>query len=66
MRILSWILLLPLYFVAIIAADLVQYVFGLVVGHEEVRFVISATMEMLGKMWSQVPADKHSTVVIGL
>lgn len=66
MRNISWILLLPLYFVATIAADLVQYVFGLVVGHEEVRFVISATMEMLGKMWSQVPADKHSTVVIGL
>ena len=66
MRYVSWILLIPLYMVATVAADLVQYVFGLVVGHEEVRFVISATMEMLGKVWSQVPADKHSIVVIGL
>lgn len=66
MRYMSWILLIPLYVVATVAADLVQYVFGLVVGHEEVRFVIPATMEMLGKMWSQVPADKHSIVVIGL
>lgn len=66
MRYVSWILLLPLYLVATVAADLVQYVFGLVVGHEEVRFVISATMEMLGKAWSQVPAEKHSVVVIGL
>ena len=66
MRYVSWILLLPLYLVATVAADLVQYVFGLVVGHEEVRFVISATMEMLGKAWSQVPAEKHTVVVIGL
>jgi len=66
MRYMSWILLIPLYVVAVVAADLLQYVFGLVVGHEEVRFVASATMEMLGKIWSQVPADKHSIVVIGL
>lgn len=66
MRYMSWILLIPIYVVATVAADLVQYVFGLLVGHEEVRFVISATMEMLGKVWSQVPAEKHSVVVIGL
>ena len=66
MRYMSWIFLIPLYVVAAVAADLVQYVFGLLVGHEEVRFVISATIEMLGKMWSQVPAEKHSLVVIGL
>lgn len=66
MRYVSWILLLPIYLVATISADLVQYVYGLVVGHEEVRFVISATMEMLSKMWSRVPAEKHSLVVIGL
>ena len=48
------------------ALMMVQYVFGLLVGHEEVRFVISATMEILDKVWSQVPAEKHSIVVIGL
>ena len=66
MRYMSWIFLIPLYVVAAVAADLVQYVFGLLVGHEEVRFVISATMELLDKVWSQVPAEKHSIVVIGL
>ena len=66
MRYMSWILLIPIYVVAVVGADLLQYVFGLVVGHEEVRFVISATIEMLGKVWSQVPAEKHSVVVIGL
>ena len=66
MRYMSWILLIPIYVVGTVGADLVQYVFGLVVGHEEVRFVISATMEMLSKVWSQVPAHKHSVVVIGL
>ena len=66
MRYINWILLLPLYLLATVAADLVQYVFGLVVGHEEVRFVIPVTIEMLSKTWSQVPADKHSIVVIGL
>lgn len=65
MRYMSWILLIPIYVVAVVGADLLQYVFGLVVGHEEVRFVISATIEMLGKVWSQVPAEKHSVVVIG-
>ena len=65
MRYMSWILLIPIYVVGTVGADLVQYVFGLVVGHEEVRFVISATMEMLGKVWSQVPVEKHSVVVIG-
>ena len=67
MRYMSWIFLIPLYLVATVAADLVQYVFGLMVGHEEVRFVFSATMEMLGKnWWSQVPAEKHHIEVIGL
>ena len=66
MRYISWILLLPIYVVATVSADLVQYVFGLVVGHEEVRFVISATMEVLGKMWSQVPVGKQTGVAIGL
>ena len=36
MRYMSWIFLIPLYVVAAVAADLVQYVFGLLVGHEEV------------------------------
>lgn len=66
MRYVSWILLLPIYLVATFAADLVQYVFGLAVGHEEVRFVIPAMMEMLGDTWNKIPADKHTTIVLGI
>ncbi|MBQ6378575.1 MAG: hypothetical protein IJJ56_07255 [Prevotella sp.] len=66
MRYASWILLIPLYIVATVAADLVQYVFGLVVGHEEVRFVAPATMELLGNAWAKVLAEKHHIFVIGM
>ena len=62
----SWIILLPIQLVAFFAADLVQYVYGLVVGHEELRFVTSAVLDMLGNMWYQIPAEKHHVVVIGL
>ena len=62
----SWIILLPIQLVAFFAADVVQYVYGLVVGHEELRFVTSAVMDMLGNMWHQIPAEKHYVVVIGL
>ena len=45
MRYASWIILLPIQLVAIFAADLIQYVFGLAVGHEQVRLVSSAVIE---------------------
>ena len=66
MRYASWIILLPLYLVAFFAADLFQYVFGLVVGHEEVRFVASALVDMVGDTWHKIPADKHTTIVLGI
>jgi hypothetical protein len=62
----SWIILVPIQLVTFFAADLVQYVYGLAVGHEELRFVTSAVLEMLGKPWHQIPAEKHHVVVIGL
>lgn len=66
MRYASWIILLPLYLVAFFAADLFQYVFGLVVGHVEVRFVASALVDMVGDTWHKIPADKHTTIVLGI
>lgn len=66
MRYVSWILLLPIYLVATFAADLVQYMFGLAVGHEEVRFVASALVDMVGDTWHKIPADKHTTIVLGI
>ena len=45
MRYASWIILLPSQLAAFFAADLIQYVFGLVVGHEQVKLVTSAVIE---------------------
>lgn len=45
MRYASWIILLPIQLAAFFAADLIQYVFGLVVGHEQVKLVTSAVIE---------------------
>lgn len=45
MRYASWIILVPIQLVAFFAADLIQYVFGLVVGHEQVKLVTNAVIE---------------------
>jgi hypothetical protein len=45
MRYASWIILLPIQLAAFFVADLIQYVFGLVVGHEQVKLVTSAVIE---------------------
>lgn len=41
----SWIILLPIQLAAFFAADLMQYVFGLAVGHENVMFVTNAVID---------------------
>ena len=45
MRYASWIILLPIQLAAFFAADLIQYVYGLVAGHEQVRLVTNAAIE---------------------
>ena len=60
MRYASWIILLPLYLVAFFAADLVQYVFGLLLGYEEVRLVTSATIEFVSKVWFKMQIPEHA------
>lgn len=68
MRYISWIILIPLYLVALFPADLVQYVFGLLLGHEEVRFVTSATIEFVSKVWyrMQIPEYAQQTWIVGV
>ena len=60
MRYASWIILLPIQLVAFFAADLIQYVFGLVVGHEQVRLVSSAVIE---SCQSDMPLSYRMTFV---
>ena len=60
MRYASWIILLPIQLVAFFAADLIQYVFGLAVGHEQVRLVSSAVIE---SCQSDMPLSYRMTFV---
>ena len=47
MRYATWILLLPLYLVAFFAADLMQYFFHWVLGHEYGQFVLSRVIKII-------------------
>ena len=57
MRYASWILLLPLYLVAFLGADVLQYVVNLMVGHEHVTFVTSTLVDSLSRLFQ---LDVHS------
>ncbi len=57
MRYASWILLLPLYLVALLGADVLQYVVNLMVGHENVTFVTSTLVDSLSRLFQ---LDVHS------
>jgi hypothetical protein len=60
MRYASWIILLPIQLVAYFSADLLQYVFGLAVGHEQVRLVTNAVIE---SFQSDMPLSYRMTFV---
>ena len=64
----SWIILVPIQLAAFFAADLIQYVFGLAVGHEGVRFVTSATIEYVERTWymMQIPEDAQQAWIAGV
>ena len=57
MRYASWILLLPLYLVALLGADVLQYVVNLMVGHEYVTFFTSTLVDSLSRLFQ---LDVHS------
>ena len=58
MRYASWILLLPLYLVAFLGADVLQYVVNLMVGHEHVTFVTSTLVDSLSRLF-QLEVHSH-------
>ena len=60
MRYATWIILLPIYLVAFFAADLLQYVLHWVMvfnGYNSGEFVCTAVVEMISKLYHQVPAE---------
>ena len=58
MRYASWILLLPLYLVALLGADVLQYVVNLIVGHEHVTFVTTTLVDSLSRLF-QLEVHSH-------
>jgi len=56
----SWILLLPLYLVVFLGADVLQYVFNQLVGHEYVTFVTSTLVDSISRMQQSMPDNVHS------
>ena len=62
----SWLILLPLHLVAIFAADLVQYVINLLLGHPNATLVTMELMNMMGDTWHKMPENLRSGFVIVL
>jgi len=60
MRYATWMLLLPLYLVALLGADVLQYVFNQLVGREYVAFVTSTVVDSISRMQQDIPDDVHS------
>lgn len=55
----SWILLLPLYLVALLGADVLQYVVNLMLGHEYVTFVTSTLVDSITRLLFQLDVHSH-------
>ena len=58
MRYATWMLLLPLYLVALLGADALQYVVNLMVGHEHVTFVTSTLVDSISRLF-QLEVHSH-------
>ena len=66
MRYASWIILLPLYLIAFVGADLLQYVFNWLIGQEKVMLVMTALVEMASSTWHKIPAELHAPFVVSM
>ena len=52
MRYASWLILLPLFIVSVLCADLIQYAVNYMLGNEKTMFVVSKAMELLSRWLS--------------
>lgn len=66
MRYASWIILIPLYLVAFFAADLVQYVINMLMGHDYTTFVTTSIIDAVGDTWHKIPAKVQVGFAYGM
>lgn len=70
MRYATWIILVPLYVVAISAADLMQYLYHWVLGHDYGQFVMANMADIMSTLLKHPSTDTFrfwdSTIVIGI
>ena len=66
MRYSTWLIQFPFFVVAFFGADLMQYVFHLVLGHDYGQFVTAGVANVLSKTikFSDSTQDMHSSIVI--
>jgi len=62
----SWIFLLPCYLLAFLGADVLQYVFNLILGHEHVTFVTSTLVDIFSRPFAEVPSKTilNSAIIV--
>ena len=65
MRYSTWILLLPLYIVAFLGADLVQYLVNVIWGSKDVMFVTKEVIDHIDALWTRMP-NSNRTIVNGV
>lgn len=65
MRYSTWIILLPLYIVAFLGADLVQYLVNVIWGSKDVMFVTTDVIDHINALWVRMP-NSNRTIVNGV
>lgn len=65
-RYMSWLILLPLFIVSVLCADLIQYAVNFMLGNEKTMFVASKAMELLSRSWTDTPAKELNGLIIPL
>ena len=66
MRYASWLILLPLFIVSVLCADLIQYAVNYMLGNEKTMFVVSKAMELLSRSMTDTPAKELNGLIIPL
>ena len=65
-RYMSWLILLPLFIVSVLCADLIQFAINGLLGHEHAMFVTSRALDMLSRSWTDTPAKELNGLIIPL
>ena len=66
MRYASWLILVPLFLMSVLCADLIQYAVNGLLGHEKTMFVASKAMELLSRSLTDTPANELNGLIIPL